>query len=624
MVAVSLLVSEFDTWREGYDSAVVYVFGAGTTTLLPIFHDPGLTVPAVNPVVLLAKTDSLGSRYGRFGQPIYAGAPYFLDINTTEQTGIHNVPLSTLEGHDASLGVITATGASQARTAAARASDVIQALDYGAIGSSAGTNTTTLTAAIGAAAARGGGRVMLPPGVIPFIQLSVPQNVIPTGYARSATILQSQVAANAIELTGAGAGLADLTLDGINLVPGSVGLYGRAIDRVALSNVEIKRFAQGVRFRGGRDHVYRNLNIVNNGKGISLRGDDDFTGAGTGDEFTGLDWFQGAVREHTGGGLDLSIIDMPVRHNAIHQVDFIDNAVEPAVLLVGSSFTTFRLCYWQNNTVNMKVEDHSDPTLADRQVISLRLDGGHVIGGKVALDGLCRDVVIEHMELSGLEIQANIPETQILLRDCQEKDVLVTGDVSKIVRYQTVSAGTMIAVTTDETPVVAWKTKLRPNEVVLVDVMATAECINTTDHAAFSIVHAARQPPATLNFDERTAAFTVAKLVKGGTSNASGIITSIVDGLAGSLTLADVEGTFVDNELLTEEGGTGSARVNGGMTFGVNTLLGTLATPFSAKQPGTLTWVCGLRVAQQELQLIVTGEAAKSIVWNTNIRVTRR
>jgi hypothetical protein len=619
---ISILVSEYDVWREGYDGAVVYIYAAGTTTLLPVYTDPDLTIPAINPQVLLSKTDSLGARYGRFAKPIYTNAAYYLDINTVEQTGIHAVPLSGLAGQNAGAATVIATGGNRARTLADRASDSVHAADYGEIGNSPTTNTTTLATAIGAAAARGGGRVRLPSGVIVFNQISIPQNVILTGAGRSATILQSQVAGRVIELTGAGAGLADLTLDGINLVPGSTGLYGKAVNRIRLDAVEIKRFATGMMFRGGRDHVYRDLSLSNNTVAGSLRGDDDFVGTGVGDEFSGLDWFQGTVQQHTGGGLDLTMFDLPVKHNVFHQVDFIDNVTEPAVRLTGASFTSFRNCYWEGNTVNLQVEDNQDTTLLDRKVVGLRLDGGQIIDGTMSLDGLCQDVVIESMELSGLEIQSNIPETQVLIRDCVEFDTFISGDSTKIVRFRTVNAGSVTGQTTNATPIVAWKTKLHPNEVVCVDAIATAEAINTTDHAAYAIIGAARQPPATLTFDERTAAFTVGKLLIGSTSGATGIITAATNATTGTISLASVEGDFVDNELLTEENGTGGARVNGAVVMGVNTLVGTPTITFTAEQPNTLTWGLSFAVAQQELQLLVTGEAAKTIIWTINVRMT--
>lgn len=620
-MVLSSLVSEFDVWREGYASAVVRIYAANTTTLLSVYSDVDLTSTVVNPQVLITKTDSLGVTYGKFATPIYVGAAYYLDINTIEQTGIRGIPLLTIAASDMSLGLVTATSASQARTAADRAADTIHALDYGAIGSSASTNTTTLQTAIGAAASNGGGRVLLPDGVIPFNQLTVPQYVILSGVDRNATTLQSQIEGRVIELTSDGAGLEDLTLDGVAQLPGSTGLYGLSIDRVQLRQVEIKRFHQGVMFRGGRDHVYRDVNITNNSVGISLRGDDDFVGAGAGDEFSGLDWVQGIVRQQVGGGLDITMFDMPARHNVIEQVDFVDNLIEPAVLLVGAAYTTLRSCYWSGNTRNLTVEDNPDATLTDRQVIGLTVDGGQMTAGAVQFDGLCRDSSIEHVELDGVDIQANVPENQIVLRDCVEDTVTITGDPTKVVRFRTSAAGSITGQTTSATGLVIWKTRLQPNEVVCVDAIVTAESITTTDHAAWSITHAARQPPAILNFDEGTAAFTVGKVLNGATSGARGRITAITGTtISGTLALADTSGTFVDNELLTETAGLGGARVNGTLTLGTNTLVGTIASPYAGV--GALSWTAVFAVALQELQLVVTGEASKTINWVANIRMT--
>jgi len=71
----------------------------------------------------------------------------------------------------------------------------------------------------------------------------------------------------------------------------------------------------------------------------------------------------------------------------------------------------------------------------------------------------------------------------------------------------------------------------------------------------------------TLAYDAQTANFTVGALVTGGTSGATAIIAQDADGGAtGTLTLKDVLGTFLDNELITDTAG-GSADVNGVLTW---------------------------------------------------------
>lgn len=72
----------------------------------------------------------------------------------------------------------------------------------------------------------------------------------------------------------------------------------------------------------------------------------------------------------------------------------------------------------------------------------------------------------------------------------------------------------------------------------------------------------------TLDYDAQAANFTVGLVATGGTSGATGTIVADADaGATGTLTLANVIGTFADNEALTDTGG-GSATVNGTITPG--------------------------------------------------------
>lgn len=69
-------------------------------------------------------------------------------------------------------------------------------------------------------------------------------------------------------------------------------------------------------------------------------------------------------------------------------------------------------------------------------------------------------------------------------------------------------------------------------------------------------------PLNTLPYDAQSANFTVGLTVTGGTSGATGVVVADVDGGAtGTLTLANIKGLFVDNELITDTS-TGSATVN--------------------------------------------------------------
>lgn len=92
-------------------------------------------------------------------------------------------------------------------------------------------------------------------------------------------------------------------------------------------------------------------------------------------------------------------------------------------------------------------------------------------------------------------------------------------------------------------------------------------------------------PLNTLPFDGQTGNFTVGLTVTGATSGATGVVTSQVDaGTTGTLTLSNITGLFVDNEVLTDTS-TGAAVVNRtfaslftnsawtGSTFGTQTAL---------------------------------------------------
>ena len=67
-----------------------------------------------------------------------------------------------------------------------------------------------------------------------------------------------------------------------------------------------------------------------------------------------------------------------------------------------------------------------------------------------------------------------------------------------------------------------------------------------------------------LSYDGGSAAFTIGKTVKGGTSNATGLIDNKSGTvITGYLVLTSVVGTFQNDEALTETTGTGAAVVNG-------------------------------------------------------------
>lgn len=74
--------------------------------------------------------------------------------------------------------------------------------------------------------------------------------------------------------------------------------------------------------------------------------------------------------------------------------------------------------------------------------------------------------------------------------------------------------------------------------------------------------------PMTLDYDAETGTFTEGLVITGGTSGATGRITHLEDnGTDGTLYLAEVTGTFVNDETITDTS-TGSATVNGTIVTG--------------------------------------------------------
>lgn len=620
MTTLTQRVLEFDVWRAGYAEAVVIVYKAGTVTPATLWSNVEATVPADNPQTLMARL--IGDTwYGKFTSPVYTNDPYYLHINSTDETGVSRLGLISLTGEDGTDAVVTPTGGSVARTLGALLSEQVFARSYGALGTVPVTNTATLTAAIGAASTRGGGVVHIPSGTYPVNGFSVPTNVILAGDALGATILTCAATGSAITIAGDDAGLQDLTVDGISLIALSTGVYAHARRRLVLDNVEIKRFATGLHCVGGRDHIYRRFRATNCTKNVRLLGDMDVANGGTGDEFSGLDWLSGSVGTSATIGLEMTMNDAPVRHNSIAQVDFADNAAT-AVDLRGASWTVFRQCYWFNNVTHIKTADGLDATQSDYEIVSLHLDGGQIIGGKLDFSGLCQDFWIASAEISTCQLAMTLPGSAVLLRDCVEDTNTITGETSLLTRWRTADRGVVIGQTGNATPQPVWRYKLGPGDIVHLDLRVTAEQSNGADYAVFHISHGARCAQATLTYDNVSVAFTAGRTVLGLTSGATAVIASIPTGT--TALVGDVHGTFVDNELLDEQAGTGAAQVNGTLAFGTVSVLGSAVTTYTDASGGAGTWAVAAAGVAQELVVSVTGQAAKNINWTVCADVTGR
>lgn len=617
MTSFAQRISEFDIWRPGYGNASVIVYQAGTTTPAALWANIDATVAAANPQTLMSQTVS-GIDYGKFAAPVYATGAYYLRVNSTDETGVSRPSVTSLTGEDASGALVTPTGGSVARTLAALASEQVFARTYGALGSVPVTNTATLTAAIGAASTKGGGVVRVPSGTYPVNSFSVPTNVILAGDGRDSTILTCAATGNAVTIAGDDAGLTDITIDGISLIANSIGVYAKARSRLVLDNVEIKRFATGLHCLGGRDHVYRRLSVNTCTKNLRLLGDMDVANGSTGDEFSGLDWLSGSVGTSTEIGLEMTMNDAPVRHNTIAQVDFADH-VAIGAKLTGASWTVLRQCYFFNNPVNLETADGTDTTQVDREIVSLHLDGGQVIGGKINFGGLAQDFTVESVEITGVELAMLTPRAPVLLRDCVESDTTITGETTMLTRWRTMDHGMAIGQTGTATPQPVWRYKLGPGDVAHVDIRVTAEMTNGEEATVWHYSAGARCAHATLTYDNVAVALTVGRTIEGQTSHATAVIAAIPTGT--TALLGDVRGTFIDDEQVLETAGTGHVQVNGTLALGSAALLGTPELLFTGATVGT-AWGVDIAAVAQEVVVSAIGEASKNISWVVQVHVT--
>lgn len=628
--AVPLLVREFDLWQEGYAGAIVRVYRAGTTDPAPIFSDIQMTVAVPNPVTLDTREDPDGRTYGRFPSSLYTPYAYYLDINTTDQTGVNRPPISTLAGEDASFAFSRAGKGAQLRRLTDRFGDAVNVRDFGDFKTEAGsgspaTNLATLNRAIGAASSDGGGIVDIPAGTFPILPFSLPEGVILRGRGRGVTILTCSTNTVLVTFSGNKSGLAQLTIDGLDLTTGSEGVRGKGVNLVVMLSVEIRRFEASNVLLGGIDHVYRNLFLINCGLGARFLGDADQVNGGGGTEFAGLDWRGGAVEQMTDTALELSVIDRPVRHNYIEGVNFADNVGEFGVLNHGGRFNKLVGCYWDGNVNNLKIEDEQDPLVQDRTSSNIVLQGGQMVGGTLIFDGQCEDVRLDSMELDGITAQMSVPAFPVLVANCYQNGVTVEGAApEKWQVWRAIDRGAVGSMTSSGGAIVGWKTKLKAGEVLIVKGEIVARQINGVDHATYDVTQFARCLPSVLPFDAQQANFTLGSVVEGQSSGATGRLVAQADGGdSGTLSLIDIVGEFMDDEVILEQGSAGIALVNGYITHGTVSLLSATIVNSMFESAGASTWGVAFDALQQEMRMILTGEAGKAIEWTESMTTTR-
>lgn len=616
--AQGILVEEFDLWQEDYQGAIVHVYRAGTTTYSPIFSDEFFTEPLTNPQVLICYTNDLGTMFGKFATSVYTPYAYHLVIDSKHETGVKRVPLYTLDSVDASYATVKSVGSVVNRPLRERFADITFAKDFGVINTSAVTNTATIAAAIAYSSSQGGGAVNLPAGIVPIATLTFADGVIINGGGENVTTITSSTGSAVLTASGTAPGVMNLTLDGIQLNEGSIGIYSENATKLLLRNVTVKRFETNLYHKGGSNHRYRNLTLDNAVTAAKLYGEDAV--------FSGLDWQGGTVSISTDCGIDLAVVDFAVRDNTIGQVDFEDNIGDnSAVSLYGAQDTYLNQCDWEGNISNIKAADNPDTSLEDRQCYGLQVNGGRMADGKMTFDGLCQDFFFEQVRLGTVELELNVPENTIVFSDCIEDDLTLSGDTTKLVRKRQASRVSVFAQTTDGTALAVYKLALDPNEVALITVSVTAEQTNGSGYAAWFQSRGHRCAPATLNYDAQTANFTVGDVITGTTSGATAFITADSDsGATGVLSLGGISGEFINNELITGDT-SGSATVNGVLTLGDVAAFGAgvvehLKSGSNANSPPA-NWAVTFTVSEQEVSVKVAGDTAMNINWNIDIDV---
>ena len=626
---MSSRVEFFDVWMAGYAGASVGIFVAGTETLASVYTDEALTVVAANPQTLLSMSSG-GVSFGKFAAPLYIGVPYELVINSTDETGIIRPPLTTMEGADASKSTVTVAGGTQDRELEDMFADTIDVLDQGVFlpvgnpDASSATNAATLAAAVGAAATLGGGVVRVPAGTYAFTSLSIPAGVLLKGQGRDVTTLQSVLADKVLTLSGDRAGFADLTVDGVSLQGGSIGVYSKSKNELRIEQALVKRFQTGMHYRGLHRADFRELYVDNCVSGAKLHGDDDASGGADGEDFMFNSWAGGRVTNCTTVGVELAYVDRKCWHNGINDVGFEDNT-GVALHVEGARWTDLDGCWFDGNGTDLEIEDEAS-TVADEsnQVIGFRMRGG-VIQSNMSFTGRCQDVIFDTVEFADGTYTFTTLGNNILAIDCTETlaIALAGADTTKFTRARRVlgDAPATAGVTADAVATEAWAYELSPGERVQVQAVVVANGRDVNEYAMYNIARPAHRPPSTLDYDNQTANFTAGQLVTGTTSGATARIAADADaGATGTLSLRDVVGEFVDDEIITDGAG-GSAQADGVMAHQAAALLGA-TTSVQAAVESDAGFACDFGVTAGKVIVNVTGVAAKVLEWTVSARVT--
>lgn len=620
-----MLLEAFDTWRPTYGGNSVLALMAGTTQKARLFSDPGLTTEIANPQTLLTMTDENGVTYGRWVQPVYTPYAVFLSINESENTGVTRPPMYTPDGADASRMLVRAERGTRTRVMREVVDDLIFAENFGSLAEANGAeaNTAVLNRAIGAAAAQGGGDVLLPAGRIIFTSVTLPVTVRLVGQGEGVTTLTSTFAGVAVTLDGDGAGLKNLTLDGINLVPGSVGVQGTGIISAVLDNVIVKRFERCIRFRGITSATWRNLWVSDAVYGMELRGDTDAAGTGTGGLVRGITWIGGGASLCTTCAICLNFFDALVENITLEGVSITDNIGDSLLISGARNVVIGGATYFETAEGERAVKIQDDTNLALRSINTvdhITFRGGIFNGGTLLFNGTCASVVFVRSDFRSVSFDLTVPSEVIVLDNCiEDADTTATGDTTKLMRSFQSDDRQVSGNTADAVPTVAWSKTLEPGEVGFFQAEVVAQQQDGIKFGFWWVASGAARPGATLDFNLQTANFTAGAVVTGATSGATAGITAVVQSAgSGTLTLRDIEGTFIDGEQITDDDG-GDARVDGTISTSNAALDGTgntdMRTPTTT---GTYDayWEC----SGAKMRLMVVGDTGEAVQWVARVR----
>ncbi len=614
-------IAEFDIWRPGYGAAVVSVYLAGTTTLADIFTDEDLTVPADNPQTLSAMESAGGTRYGKFADSLYTAQSYYLSIDGIEDTGIVRPAFSSLDGEDASAATVTPSFSSNPVSLAAAVGRQVNVANFGDFvagsGGVAATNTATMELAIAALAS--GGFVNVPVGIYNINDFDIPENVVIRGQGLDATILKSVLGDVSFTIVGDYAGFQDLTLDGSNLSSGSIGVKSEGHNSVIFDNMNITRFETGIYFKGGSQFSWHDFSIINVETAAKLFGETD--------EFKDLLWTGGLVSTATTVGIKMSYEDQMCQNITFVGVGF-ESCVGEAFFINGAQNVKFLGCWADGNTKIGKIMDDTavltPATDVQNDAIIVQFLGGRFDGGTFEVRDTAQDVVLKDMSLTDVTFVMTTPIINFLvLENCYESGVSITGEATKLIRSTTSQNGSSFGVTTTNTATKAWSITLSPGQEVYLVGKVIGKGRNVAQRGIYHIAVGAYRPGSALAYDAQTANFTAGAVVTGASSGATARIQADSDsGATGTLTLIDILGDFLDNEIITDNNGTpGSATVNGVLTPAGASLDTVGLTSQRTAYETNANWACIFIANANDIELKVTGDTSQTVEWTVHVDV---